>query len=49
MINRITDIAQNNRMLTVLLWLIALAVGWRSMPDLPVDAARTSPTCRCRS
>jgi cobalt-zinc-cadmium resistance protein CzcA len=37
-INRIVDFSLNNRFLVVVLWLLAVALGVRSMSSLPIDA-----------
>ncbi|MBL4845943.1 MAG: efflux RND transporter permease subunit [Planctomycetes bacterium] len=38
MINRIVDFSLNNRFLVIVLWLIVMAVGVRSLQELPIDA-----------
>jgi len=37
-INRIVDFSLNNRFLVVVLWLLVIAVGVRSLQELPIDA-----------
>lgn len=38
MIKRIIDFSLDNRFLVIVLWLLAVAVGFRSLLDLPIDA-----------
>lgn len=38
MINRLVDFSLNNRFLVIVLWLLVIVVGLRSLQDLPIDA-----------
>ena len=38
MIKRLIDFSLDNRFLVIVLWLLAVAIGVRSLADLPIDA-----------
>ena len=38
MINRIIDFSLNNRFLIIIMWLLAVGIGFRSLGELPIDA-----------